>query len=262
MVDASSTINRRVLGNSAQIPQNHSRGVIFAKWKPGGCVAPAPPLEPNATKGAKKEMLRKAVLAASFLAIASLPASAGSITIDSDNCNNSNGDCFGLSWTLDVNLVSGSLYQAILTVEDDPDADPDSGQLISAVSFKASSSVTGATLVSAPNDPDPVTTWTTFYNTNLSSGGCSGNGGGMVCSQSSTNPVSFTGTDLIWVWTFTTTQTGIAETGDELKIGAKLTTLDQSGKLLSVKAKVPEPTSLSLLGVGLLALLGVHRRQR
>jgi len=35
------------------------------------------------------------------------------------------------------------------------------------------------------------------------------------------------------------------------KIGAKLTTLDQPGQLLSVHTTVPEPASLSLLGLGL-----------
>jgi hypothetical protein len=82
----------------------------------------------------------------------------------------------------------------------------------------------------------------------------------MICSSTAANPAEFPNlTTLTWTWYFNTNDVGIAENGDTLKIGAKLTTLDQPGRLLSVHATVPEPTSLSLLGLGLAGLVAVRK---
>jgi len=209
--------------------------------------------------------MKKVLMAVFLVAATALPASAGSITIDSTNCNNSGGSCYGLSWTLDVISLGGNLYQAKLTVDDDPFAMPDSGQVISAVSFKASNSVSSATLISAPNDTPPIDLWSTSLTglNSSGSGACTGPGNGMVCSQTFTNPVTFVNDPLVWTWTFATSDTTVAGIGDELKIGAKLTSNpSQSGNQLSLSARVPEPTSLSLLTVGLLGLAGLRRRAR
>jgi hypothetical protein len=192
-----------------------------------------------------------------------LPAAAGSITIDSTNCNNSSGSCYGLSWSLDVysqsNIVGGTEYDyvATLTVTDDLLVTGTPTATISAVSFKAGSSVEDAVLVTSPSNSSD---WKTFLN-NLNSGGCNGSGSGFICSSASANPAEFPNlTTLTWTWYFNTNDVGIAETGDTLKIGAKVTTLDQPGRLLSVHATVPEPTSLSLLGIGLAGLAAVRKR--
>ena len=210
--------------------------------------------------------MKRALLAAFLLAASALPAAASSITIDSSNCNSGSG-CYGLSWTLDI--TAGSFtglhdtynYRATLTIADDPlIATPSSGQIISAVSFKATTELGSFELFNAPSTGP----WTTSAN-NLSSGGCSGSGAGFICS-STLGQEAITGSNpLQFVWYFDSTDPGVGDLGDTMHIGAKMTTIDPyvPGKLLSASATVPEPSSLSLLGLGLLSLAaGVRRLKR
>src|SRR5215510_1808887 len=128
--------------------------------------------------------MKKALLAVFLVVASAMPAAAGSITINSTNCNSSGGNCYGLSWTLD--LLSGAFtgtqgtynYQATLTVADDPFSTANSsGQIISAVAFKATSSLTAGELISAPTTGP----WSTSLH-NLASLGCVGGSDDFVCS--------------------------------------------------------------------------------
>ena len=212
--------------------------------------------------------MKKALLAVFLLVASAIPAAAGSITINSTNCNSSGGNCYGLSWTLGI--LSGAFtgtqgtynYQATLTVADDPFSTTNSsGQIISAVAFKATSSLNGAELISAPTGTGP---WSTSLK-NLASLGCVGGSDNFICS-STTGVEAITGGTLQWKWYFSSNDPGVGEAGDEMHIGAKMTTLAPivKGKLLSAHAtvtSVPEPSSLSLLGVGVAGLL-VRARKR
>ena len=189
-------------------------------------------------------------------------AHADSISFDSTNCNSSAG-CYGLDWSLTVN--SGSFmsmgeqydYEAILNVTDDPLVAGTPTVLISAVDFKASSSVIDDTLLSFPTSSSG---WITSAN-GLSSSGCNTPGDGFVCSQTSTDPANFTASSSAqsWVWLFNTSDAVVAP----VHIGAKLTDLSNPGKLLSVSATVPEPGTLTLLlmGLGGVLVAGASRRR-
>jgi len=212
--------------------------------------------------------MKKALLAVFLLAISAIPAAAGSITINSTNCTSSGGNCYGLSWTLDI--ISGTFtgtggtynYQAALIVGDDPFlTSSSSGQIISAVAFKATNSLIDAELVSTPTGTGP---WSTSAK-NLASSGCVGGSDDFVCS-STTGAEAITGGTLQWKWYFSSNDPGVGQIGAEMHIGAKMTTLDPlvRGRLMSAHStvtSVPEPSSLSLLAVGVAGLLARSRKQ-
>ena len=215
-------------------------------------------------------MTKRASAAATVLFAFSLstwsasPAQAASITLDSTNCNSSSG-CYGLDWTLIINSGSflfggnGYGYEALLQVTDDPLVSGTPSVVISAVDFKASSSVTNAALYTFPTSSSG---WSTYASV-LNSGGCTGPNAGFVCSETATDPANFAASTIsqTWGWYFNTPDpifTGLIDA----HIGAKLTDLSSPGKLLSASYSVPEPGTLTLLFSGLVVAGTFRRRQK
>jgi hypothetical protein len=215
----------------------------------------------------RTSLLKTVVAAVSILAGSALPAHAGSITIDSTNCNSSAG-CYGLSWTLTVTelsaptLLNGIVYDysAQLDVADDTAVAGTPTVVISAVDFKVSNDVSGADLLLAPISSSG---WSTAVNV-LTAGGCASNPNpGFVCSDTSTDPANFTAssTAQTWIWLFNPSSPLFTNL-DGAHIGAKMTDLSNPGKLLSASFSVPEPGTLALLVSGLIGSLGLRARRR
>jgi hypothetical protein len=179
------------------------------------------------------------------------------------------GSCFGSSYTLTYTATSDPHVFDVNLAIDTTGYTGTSTNLLNAVSLKIvpqSSDITSVSLLSSP------ATFSSTMNGGLNANGCSGNGGGFFCSQSSTNGLQVGHSGDIYNFLYQVDLTGPSDllTGmDAASVKALYVT--SAGRQNGITSEditlqpgtspIPEPSSFVLLGTGLLSAAGVIRRK-
>ena len=172
--------------------------------------------------------------------------------------------CQGSIYSLDFTKVDGTFDTYLVTLTIDASGYTGDGVRIDEVAVKISSAVDDAELTAAPGG---VEYWK-LVSGGISANGCSGSGSGFECSdwKLSSPSGAFLPTTEKLIWQFTIDISGsvfdFASTNPDLLPSIKVRYVDENGKKVGdlVSEKVPEPTTLMLLGVGM-SLAAIRRRR-
>lgn len=217
-------------------------------------------------------MIRFAKTAFFVVAIAAVTASAASAGTIGPTCSTCQGSVYTLTnlglAPIDLSPSDGSFdtYRIALTI--DTSGYTGGGSDIDQVAIKVASSVDKAVLESAPGG---VSDWT-LQSGGLNANGCSGSGSGFECSNwviGSPSGAAVNGSPLTWIFDVDVASPLLTGTdaasikaryvdGSGNKVGA-LVSEDITLTPASVKP-VPEPGTLSLLGIGFGAMILRKRR--
>jgi hypothetical protein len=215
-------------------------------------------------------MLRKLMVVAGFaVAMAFSTGVAHADTITGTTTGPSCPGCPAATYTLTVSgtpsqLASGTNLTVTLTISTSGSATITSGDsYISAVAFKLSSGVSGATLSTAPGT---LGDWgTAALDSTISNSNCQGSGAGFVCNTDAshwTDALVTQGGTLTWTWNGVNIGGPVGDPSTwSLKVKYNDNDGDTNGLIISDNAVgVPEPGTLALLGIGLVPMLGFGRR--
>jgi len=237
-----------------------------------------------------KKLMGMAVMLVAALALSAPSVQAESITLSLNGtsqgtfaCTGTNG-CFGNDITLDVS-GSGTNWTVTLTFDTTGNTNPGDG--IGAVSFILTGFSFSSSNVNLTSAPGGAAGWTEAAGpASAGGGGCNNVSSNSICafdtSIFSATPSGLdasplgSGNTYTWVWTISNQTFGGFDSNTHIQaVFGKLITsgtgcpggptkvpcFKETGLISSSTERVPEPGTMSLVGLGLLGLAGVARRR-